>query len=82
MTRQLLNQLVDGGDVSSQQEAAFYNGVREFYSTAAEYALKNLPLHDTVLENSQFVHLQSRESASISQVLFFVSRSATYTKSL
>ena len=44
MTRQLLNQLVDGGDVSPQQEEAFYNGVREFYSTAAVYALKNLPL--------------------------------------
>ena len=44
--------------------------MREFYSTAAEYALKNLPLHDTVLENSQFVRLQSRESASISQILY------------
>lgn len=74
MTKQLLNRLADGGDISPQKVKVFYNAVREFYTTAAKYALSNLPLKDAVLENSQFVHFGSRESATISQVFYFVSR--------
>ena len=76
MTRQLLNKLENGGDISPHQlqGEAFYTAVRVFYTTASKYALDNLPLNDAVLENAQFVHFESRESAHISQVVFFVSR--------
>ena len=74
MTRQLLNKLENEGDISRRQVEAFYTAVRVFYTTASKYALDNLPLHDAVLENAQFVHFKSRESACISQVVFFVSR--------
>ena len=74
MTRQKLNQLLEEGDISPHQITVFYQAVREFYTTAVEYALSHLPFKDEVLENAQFAHFQSREAASVSQVLFFVSR--------
>ena len=74
MTRQLLNKLENRGDISPHQVEAFYTAVRVFYTTASKYALDNHPLIDAVLENAQFFHFESRKSARISQVVFFVSR--------
>lgn len=56
MTRQLLKRLEERGDVSPHQANKFYHAVWVFYSTAATYALANLPLEDTVLKNSQDNH--------------------------
>lgn len=74
ITRQLLVRLEDGGDISSEQVKVFYTAVRGFYCRAATYALANLPLKGSVLQNSEFVNFESRESANISQVTFFISR--------
>ena len=52
----------------------FYSAVRKFYSTAASYALRNLPIDDELLQNVEFVNFDSRSSSTIAEVMFFVSR--------
>lgn len=74
MTRQLLVRLEQEGDISSNQVKRFYDGVRQFYLTAATYAIENLPMNDPLLMNAEFVYFPRREHASISQVTYFVSR--------
>ena len=73
-TRQLLCKLEDDGDTTPAQVKIFYQAVRGFYSTAAEYALKNLPLKDAALQNARFLGFETREAAVFSQVEFFVNR--------
>lgn len=65
------------GDLAPAQVRKFYQAVREFYTTAIEYALKNLPLKDEVLENAHFLNFRTRETALFSQVGFFVTRYKT-----
>ena len=74
LTRQKLLKLHNDGDVSDGEVRVFYEAVREFYSTAASYALKNLPTTDEVLQNAQFVHFENRVNSTVSQVLSFVLR--------
>ena len=74
MTRQLLLKLLNDGDISDHQVRVFYAAVREYYCCAATYALSNLPLHDDVLQNATFINFEARESATIDQVTYFVSR--------
>jgi len=52
----LLRQLEQDGDISPTQVKVFYQAVRGFYYTAAEYALANLPLTDEVLQNASFLN--------------------------
>ena len=52
--------------------------VRSFYTTAVDYARKNLPLTDSVLENAAFVNFEAREVSFFSQVEFFVNRYNSY----
>lgn len=75
-TRQWLIKLEEEGDVSPRQVTQFYSAVRGFYTTAATYALANLPVKDPVLQNSEFVNFADRTSATISQVTYFLTRSA------
>lgn len=73
-TRQLLNRLIDNGEVTHTEERRFCQAVGAFYCTATDYALKHLPLNDRVLQNARFVNFQSREAALFSEVEFFVNR--------
>ena len=52
----------------------FYQAVRCFYSSAAEYAVKHLPFNDKVLENSRFVNFEKREVVDFTQVEFFLNK--------
>ena len=73
-TKTRLLQLFDDGDISEAQRNTFYKSVRAFYVRAMEYATSNLPLNDELLKNARFLDFHSRESASISQVEYFVNR--------
>ena len=73
-TKTRLRQLFDDGDISEAQRNTFYKSVRAFYVRAMEYATSNLPLNDELLKNARFLDFHSRESASISQVEYFVNR--------
>ena len=74
MTRQLLMKLQQDGDISATDVKRFYVGVRAFYISAVDYAIDNLPLNDTLLKNAEFVYFPKREQATISQVVYFVTR--------
>lgn len=74
MTRQLLARLEENGDISPTEVHTFYRAVREFYHTAATYALAHLPLKDELVKRSQFANFKTRESANFSYVAFFVGR--------
>ncbi len=82
MTRQKLVKLHDDGDIGDQEIRNFYKAVREFYSTASSYALKNLPISGEVLQNAQFAHFNNRLNSNFTQVLYFVSRYVTTAKYL
>ena len=69
----LLWKFLEEGDVTSVH-VKFYNSAGAFYVQAMEYTLDNLPLKDHLLRNAKFVHFQSRESATFSQVEYFVER--------
>ena len=73
-TKTRLRQLFDDGDISEAQQNTFYKSVRAFYVRAMEYATSNLPSNDELLKNARFLDFHSRESASISQVEYFVNR--------
>ena len=74
MTRQVVRRLEEGGDVTPYQVNKFHKAVREFYCTAATFALANLPLKDKVLQNAGFVNFEDRASATIAQVTYFLMR--------
>ena len=73
-TRQLLNRLEDNGDISPADVKLFYRAVRDFYTRAAEYAIRNLPLCDPVLQNSKFVDFTKKDEQELSQVEYFITR--------
>ena len=73
-TKTRLCQLFDDGNISEAQRNTFYKSVRAFYVRAMEYATSNLPLNDELLKNARFLDFHRRESASISQVEYFVNR--------
>ena len=56
-TRQQLRKLLNDGDICNGDICQFYSAVRAFYSTAAAYALKSLPIKDDVLFNAQIVNV-------------------------
>ena len=61
-------------DISVNQVKKFYTGVRLFYLSAVDYAIENLPLNDSLLKNAEFVYYPKRVQATISQVVYFVTR--------
>ena len=62
------------GDISANQVKKFYTGVRLFYLSAVDYAIENLPLNDSLLKNAEFVYYPKRAQATISQVVYFMTR--------
>ena len=72
-TKQLLTRLAV--DTIGQREIGnFYSGVRNFYTTAISYMLKNFPLDHQVLIHASFCNFDSRMTADISSVEFFINR--------
>lgn len=55
--------------VTPEKVEEFYKGVREFYCTAVEYAVQNLPLNDIIIKNSKFVNFSNRLKADFDDVL-------------
>ena len=73
-TRLCLRNLEDEGDISPAEAKKFYKSARAFYVRAMEYAIANLPLKDELLKCAKFVNVSSRESATFSEVQYFVQR--------
>ena len=72
-TKQLLKKLIEDG-LDNHQVKKFYSGVRKFYVTALNYGRSHLPLDDPLLKNARFLNFRKKESATMSQVEYFVNR--------
>ncbi|CAB4033388.1 Hypothetical predicted protein [Paramuricea clavata] len=63
-----MRSLLDEGDINLPSIDTFYDGVREFYSTAFEYCTKWLLLNNTLLKNGVFVDFKKRNQCSMDNV--------------
>ena len=63
-TRLLLDRLLSSGHITDADVKLFFNGVRLFYETTFEYALKRLPINDPFLKNAQVIKFDARASDS------------------
>lgn len=74
LTKTTLNRLLAEGDASSRDENCFYEGVKQVFSTAFEYAVTHMPVNDPVLVNAQFVQFSNRENCQVDMPQYFVHR--------
>lgn len=74
VTKTTLKRLISSGDVASNKEQVFHNGMQAFFLKAYEYAISHLPVDDPVLLNAEFVRFEDREHSTISMPQFFVER--------
>ena len=73
-TRMQLRKLLDKGNLSPAHSTKFLKSARAFYVRIMGCALENFPLKNELLKNVNFVNIPSRQSATISQVTYFVTR--------
>ena len=75
-TRLLLNRFLSSGDITDADVKLFYNGVRLFYETTFEYALKRLPINDPFLKNAQVINFDAgtNDSTETKQLEYFINR--------
>lgn len=72
ITKQMLNKLLDDGDIGNSEMKRCYKGVRIFYTTATQYIIKTYPLKDEILMHARFVNFEKRDQISFDSVQFFV----------
>ena len=76
MTRQILQQLLNDGDIADSEVTKFYAGVRTFYTKASEYVKATYPLKDDLL-HAKFINFEKREECAFDSVEYFVHRFLT-----
>ena len=74
ITRQILRQLFNNGDIAESEVTKFYTAVRRFYTTATEYVKKTYPIKDDVLSHAKFINFEKREECDFDSVEYFVHR--------
>ena len=74
MTRQVLRQSLDGGDISNFEVKKFYKGVRQFYVKSVNYIIDTYPMTDEVLHHARFLNFDKRLSIGFDSIEFFVGR--------
>ena len=74
VTRQLLQKLLNNGDIGISAVAKFYTAVRRFYTTAMGYVKNTYPLNDDMLIHSKFINIEKREECSFDSVEYFLYR--------
>ena len=74
MTKQILYQLLDGGDISNSGVSKFYCGVRNFYIKSVDYVIATYPIGEDLLRHAQFLNFEKRTSVDFNSVEYFVNR--------
>ena len=74
ITKQTLQKLFDGGDVSDNQRKLFYQAVRDFFVCATEYLLKWCPFNDELLSHVVWVGFTGRLEKNFSSIEYIVRR--------
>lgn len=77
ITKQLLNRLLDNGDIDENAKKTIYKSVRSFYVDAVSQALQKLPFTDDLLIHSKSLNFQLRAHCSFSSVEYFCSTYST-----
>jgi hypothetical protein len=70
VTKGKIRSLLDEGDINLWSIDKFYDGVREFYSTAFAYCTKWVPLDNTLLKNCVFVDFKKRNQCSMDMMVW------------
>ena len=73
-TTNLLNKLLEDGEISALDKQKVFAGVLAFYSKTFSYGVEKLPINDSDLKHSIFADISKRKSVSIDDVLFFVEK--------
>lgn len=68
MTRQVLRQLLDGGDLANSEVSKFYRGVRQFYVKSTEYIIATYPMKDDLLRHARFLNFEKRISSGFDSI--------------
>ena len=74
ITKQTLQKLFDGGDVSDNQRKLFYHAVRDFFVCATEYLLKWCPFNDELLSHVVWAGFTGRLEKNFSSIEYIVRR--------
>ena len=73
-TRQLVEELLEYGEIDLNERNVFYGAVFDFYVAAAQYAIEKLPFEDKVLQNAKLLNVPLRRRAQFSQVEHIIKR--------
>ena len=76
ITKQLFNKLSD--TVALRLISRFCNAVRDFYTTAVTYMIKNFPLDYQILKHAKFVNYEARLQGDVFSAKFFINRDQTF----
>lgn len=71
ITKQLLQKLLDEGDICPADQRKFFKGVRAFYVKATSQALHKLPFDDCILNHSRFLNFERKEESTFDSVEYF-----------
>lgn len=74
ITKQKLGELKKEGMISEDEETQFYEAVKAFYMKAIDYALKTLPLNDSVLQNCKFVNFKKRLDGNFENITILIEK--------
>jgi hypothetical protein len=73
-TRQKVTQLIVQGSMTDHEAKAFYRSCRSFWKTALTYSRARLPLKDDLVRSASCIHVETRLTASFSNVEYIVNR--------
>ena len=71
MKRQLLNKLINEGDVDPSYGKKFYSGVCHSYEVCMNYIKRTLPLNDDLLLHAKVIDIKQRDAAKFESIEFF-----------
>jgi len=72
MTKQLVNKLSD--TIAPRLISRFCSAVRNFYTTAVTYMIKNFPLDHQILKHAKFVNYEAALQWDVTSAEFFINR--------
>lgn len=74
VTKQLIQKLLNEGDIDEHDMKKFYAGVRAFYVDAAAQTIKKLPFDDSVLNHARFLNFEKKEDCTFDSVEYFAQK--------
>ena len=80
ITKQCLHKCLENGDITPQDIKVFYSSVHELFTESVTYALKKLPVRDTLLQHARFLNVMEKVKHTFSSVEYFCEKYSTLFK--